>query len=170
MSGVKGRSGGIPKPRALKELAGTFRSDRHNMNEPILNGLVTAPRCPGHLKGEAQKTWRVMARLLTTMGVLTQVDLTALEVLCVVYGRWRNAEDYLAEHGLHTYGGVGGVSLIASPYVKISADCSVQLRAWLLEFGLTPSSRSRVSVASVQVKEGPRDREKRDWFGDSHRN
>lgn len=56
MAGVKGRSGG--KPKVFKELAGTCRADRHNVNEPNLPALVSPPRCPSHLRGKSQQAWR----------------------------------------------------------------------------------------------------------------
>ncbi len=166
MSGVKGRSGRKALPRAVKELSGTFRADQHNVNEPILGALVTAPRCPGHLKGVAQKTWREMAKLLVSMRVLTAVDLCALEVLCVVYARWYEAESKLKEYGMML---ISAGRVYPSPYIQIAKNSEKEMRAWMLEFGLTPSSRSRVSVAKVETPSRPLDSDARDWFGD-HRN
>jgi len=163
MAGVKGRSGGKAKPRAAKELSGTFRSDRHNTDEPEVAAYETAPRCPVGLKGEATKVWPRMAKLLTLMGVLTASDLDALEAYCVVYARWKDAEANLAQYGvMMTKEG----SFFPSPYLRIAEDCLKQLRAWMNEFGITPSSRSRVKVE----KKEPVTPGGRDWFGDSNRN
>ena len=163
MAGVKGRSGGKAKPKALKELAGTFRKDRHNPNEPTLPVYEKAPGPPVHVTGDARKAWIRVAKVLTTMGILTEADLHALEAYCVVYARWEDAEAQLKQYGVMlTKGG----SLFPSPYLRIAEDSLKQLRAWMNEFGITPSSRSRVRVEK-QVKETPGGR---DWFGDANRN
>ena len=61
----------------MKELAGTFRADQHNVNEPTLPVYSKAPGPPVHITGEARKAWQRVAKLLTTMGVLTEADLHA---------------------------------------------------------------------------------------------
>ena len=163
MAGVKGRSGGKAKPRAAKELAGTFRKDRHNLNEPTLPVYEKAPGPPTHLTGDARKAWHRVAEILTTMGVLTEADLQALEAYCVVVARWQDAEAQLKQYGVMlTKGG----SLFPSPYLRIAEDCLKQMRAWMNEFGITPSSRSRVKVE----KKEPVTPGGRDWFGDASRN
>ena len=163
MPGVKGKSGRKAKPRAVKELAGTFRADRHNANEPTLPALETGPPCPGHLTGEAESTWVRLAELLTTMGVLTEADLHALEAYCVTYARWHDAEAQLRQYGVMLF---KDGSLFPSPYLRIAEDSLKQLRSWMTEFGITPSSRSRVKVE----KKAPVAPGGRDWFGESNRN
>lgn len=162
MAGVKGKSGRKAKPKALKELAGTFRADQHNPNEPTLPVLRKAPRCPSHLKGETRKTWQRVGRLLANMGVLTAADLDALEAYCVVFARWQNAEVNLVTYGVMlTKDGI----FFPSPYLRIAEDCLKQMRAWMNEFGITPSSRSRVKVE----KREPSKLDSEDWFNE-HRN
>ena len=109
MSGVKGRSGGHNrKPTAIKALDGTLKPSRVNPNEPTSPALEKVPRCPGHLKGEARRAWRSVGQKLTDMGVLTEVDLHALEAYCVVFARWREAETHLeGDDALMTLGGGG---------------------------------------------------------------
>ena len=121
MSGTKSRSGRKALPRAVKELSGTFRADQHNENEPTLAVYETVPRCPGHLKGEAQKTWREMAKLLTAMGVLTPADSVGLEAYCTIYARWREAERQLNQSGLTILKDDGDPT--PSPHVKIAKAC-----------------------------------------------
>ncbi len=163
MAGVKGRSGRKALPKVTKELSGTFRKDQHNANEPVLPVYEKAPGPPTHITGEARKAWQRVAKVLTTMGVLTEADLHALEAYCVVYARWEDAEANLKQYGVMlTKGG----SLFPSPYLRIAEDCLKQMRAWMNEFGITPSSRSRVKVD----KKAPETPGGRDWFGDANRN
>ena len=165
MSGVPGESGRKPLPKATKELAGTYRADQHNPNEPNLPALENTPRCPAHLNGEAKKAWHRTGKVLVSMGVLTEADLNGLEAYCSVYGRWKDAEAHLGQAGLTTLGGQTGMVVVPSPYLKIVEDSLKQMKGWMVEFGLTPSSRSRVKVE----KREPLKSDGEDWFND-HRN
>lgn len=131
-----------PKPTALKVLEGNPGKRPLNKNEP--KPEKKAPRCPSWLEPEAKKEWRRMSKQLETLGVLTQVDAAAFAGYCQAYARWKEAEEFLSKHGtiFKTPSGyiqqVPQVS-IAQTYLKIMKDfCS--------EFGLTPSSRSRIVV------------------------
>ena len=150
----------LTKPAAIKELAGTSRPDRISPDAVNVEPFEKAPKCPPHLKGVAKYMWQRTVAELVGMKVLTQVDLRGVEIYCSLYARWRTAEDYLAKWGYTSEGGN------ASPYVKISLDCSVQMKSWMNEFGITPSSRSQVKVEK-KVPETPGGR---DWFGDANRN
>ena len=159
MSGVKGKSGGKTLPRETKERSGTFRADRHNTDEPTLPVYKKAPRCPDHLEGEARTAWIKVSKVLTEMGVLTSADLHALEAYCNIYARWRTAEKELTK-SLTVWGGKDGDTLVASPYVRIAKESQMLMRAWMNEFGITPSSRSR-----VRVNKKPEKTDKERWFG-----
>ena len=159
MSGIRGKSGPRYKPTQAKQLAGTLRPDRVNPNEPVGPVLGKMPPCPSHLNGEARKTWSRLGRALIDMGVLTGVDLQGLEAYCVVYARWQDVETQLKTYGVMLS---QDGRLFPSPYLKIAEDCLKQMRAWMTEFGITPSSRSRVTA---QKKETAKLGEE-DWFND----
>lgn len=131
-----------PKPTALKVLEGNPGKRPLNKFEPKPENK--APKCPTWLEKEAKKEWRRMSKVLEGLGVLTEVDAAAFAGYCQAYARWKEAEEFLSKHGtiFKTPSGyiqqVPQVS-IAQTYLKIMKDfCS--------EFGLTPSSRSRISV------------------------
>ncbi len=135
-----------PKPTALKLLQGTHRADRANPNEPQVEPC-TIPR-PRWLRGEARREWNRLAPQLARAGVLTEMDRSALIGLCEMWARWREAEGILDKEGLIRDGR-------RHPASTIAAKCYDQWRAMLAEFGLTPSSRSRVSAVPVaQPKKG----------------
>ena len=159
MSGVKGKSGPRYKPTQVKQLAGTLRPDRVNPNEPVGPVLGKMPPCPSHLNGEARKTWSKFGRALIEMGVLTWVDLHGLAAYCVVHARWLEVETQLQTYGVMLS---QDGRLFPSPYLKIAEDCLKQMRAWMTEFGITPSSRSRVTA---QKRESA-DLGERDWFNE----
>ena len=161
MPGVKGKSGPRYKPKVLKELQGTLRDDRHPANEPEFEPLAKAPRCPTKLTGEARKVWKHLGGLLAGTRVLTEVDLHGLEAYCVIYARWVDAEANLAKYGVMMS---DDGKLFPSPYLRIAEDSLKQMRSWMMEFGITPASRSRVSVDKKATPDAPASR---DWFNDN---
>ena len=129
-----------PKPTALKLLEGNPGKRPINEHEPIPpKGTV---KCPTWLEPEAKKEWKRLAPSLEAMGVLTQADLTAFAGYCQAYARWKEAEEFITQHGtiVKTPSGywqqVPQVS-IAQTYLKI-------MNKFAEQFGLTPSSRSRI--------------------------
>ena len=163
MAGKPGRSGRKPQPKVVKELKGTFRMDRHNPDTPDVKVYETPPRPPQHMKDDEQKKcWRRTARLLTTMRVLTEADLHALEAYCATYSRWRYAESQLEKYGVVLVSGPANERTFkASPYISIAEAALKNMRTWMNEFGITPASRSRVSAEKPAPTE-----EAEDFFHD----
>lgn len=81
------------------------------------------------------------------MGILTEVDMAAFAGYCQAYARWKEAEEFITQHGtiVKTPSGywqqVPQVS-IAQTYLKI-------MNRFAEQFGLTPSSRSRIIAEST---------------------
>ena len=92
-------AGRKPKPTALKVLEGDRGKGRRPLNEhepiPPKGGV----KCPSWLLPEAKKEWKRLAASLEAMGVLTMADLTAFAGYCQAYARWREAEDFITQHG-----------------------------------------------------------------------
>ncbi len=67
-----------------------------------------------------------------------------LALYCQAYGRWVEAEEEAAVHGLvvKTKSGM----LIQNPYLGIANRAAKQTQELLVEFGMSPSSRTRVSA------------------------
>lgn len=132
-----------PKPTKLKKLEGV-RTDRINKNEPQPGaGKVT---CPGFLSKEAKAEWRRIAPELTRLGLLTPLDRAAFAAYCQNYGRWVEVEILLLKKGILAKGTKG--QIIASPLLWISTSAMKMMLKFGVEFGLTPSSRSRLVGAA----------------------
>ena len=131
--------------------------------EPEDEPATEAPPAPSYLKEMAKRAWRRTAGQLVEMGVLTEADLVALEAYCTLDAHYRDAESHLKASMLVT--GANGQKIL-SPYHRVSRECLKEMKAWMLEFGLTPSSRSRVRVKQPTADEGG---ETEDWFND-HKN
>jgi P27 family predicted phage terminase small subunit len=135
----KGRK---PIPSKIKQLQGTERADRKNHHEPISDAID--PKAPSHLKGNAKKEWNRMIEIFENMNLLTKMDRSALEQYCVCYGRWIDVEKEIVKHGTISIS-EKGVPFI-SPRVNLSSMMLKQMKSFLSEFGMTPSSRTRLHV------------------------
>ena len=131
-----------PKPTALKILNGNPGHKPLNKREP--QPRQTVPRCPGHLDEVAKREWRRVIREVRGMGMITALDRVGLAVYCVLWSRWVTAEEQLAKTGLIIKTTTGNV--IQNPLLGVANRAQAELRKWVVEYGLTPSSRSRISV------------------------
>jgi P27 family predicted phage terminase small subunit len=137
--GVPGRK---PKPTALKLLEG------NPGNRPIPDvpePRRIAPKCPSWLSKEAKREWKRIAPELERLGLLTQIDATALAAYCTAYARWREAEEIIAKEGM-TYENERLGRIAQRPEVAIARQMMAQVRAFCTEFGLTPSARGRMTM------------------------
>ena len=135
-----------PKPTALKLLAGNPGHRPLNLSEPKPTGI---PTCPRHLDKEAKAEWKRISAELIKLGLLTSIDRAALSGYCCAYSRWVTAEAQIAQFGLVVKAGKSGYP-IPSPFVGIANVALDHMRKFCIEFGLTPSSRSKVQGAPQQ--------------------
>ena len=101
-----------------------------------------APRAPAWLDAEAQREWRYVVPRLVALGVLTEIDRTALAMYCQMFSDYLSAHKMAAEHGLTTMTDKGNV--VQHPAVCIARknwECALKAAR---EFGLTPSSRTGI--------------------------
>lgn len=160
-----------PKPVELRVLHGSA-AERARAEHPQPRRVL--PRCPEFLTGEAERCWKRLARELYDAGLLTAVDRDALATYCAAFARWRKAEDLLAKSGeiirteikteLDANGNkvvTGGGNVIQNPWLAISNKAQETMNKLAAEFGMTPSSRSRVKAEQsfakkqVSVERGP---------------
>jgi len=132
-----------PLPTHLKVLHGNPGKKRLNKHEP--RPRLVGPNCPVWLRLEAKREWRRMSAELKRLGLLTMIDRSALAAYCQAYARWREAEEKVIQEGdvIETPKGF----IIQSPYVGMANRAMELILKILAEFGMTPSSRSRISVA-----------------------
>jgi P27 family predicted phage terminase small subunit len=138
--------GPVPKPTALKLLAGNPGNRPLNPYEP--KPALAVPSCPSHLDKEARREWRRIVPELTVLGLLTRVDRAALAAYCVAYSRWITAEREVQRTGLTVVSPNGYPQ--KSPHLAIADKALEQVRKFAAEFGLTPASRSKVTAAPTE--------------------
>ena len=141
-----------PTPTAIKELEGNPGKRALNDKEP--KPVKKAPACPKWLEDEAKKEWRRLAKQMEQLGILTQVDMAAFAGYCQAYARWREAEDFITQHGSIFKTPSGYVQQV--PQVSIAQQNLKIMQSFATEFGLTPACRARI-VASGGAAESDDD-------------
>jgi P27 family predicted phage terminase small subunit len=145
--GGKGSGGSNRKPTALKKLLNNPGKRKLNEREP--KPAKGIPEMPRFLNPEARAEWKRIVPILHKMGVLTVADGKALAAYCSCYSQLSKSEAAIEKFGLIcvTLDQVTGVAeLKANPAVRIKSDALRQMKSFLIEFGLTPASRSKLQI------------------------
>lgn len=146
--GVRGRK---PTPTHLRLIKGlkVKTTDVHEAKLP-----PELPEIPAHLSEEAKEEWNRIAQSLYACGLLTAIDRGVLAAYCQAYGRWVQAERAVA-HARRTAGEAPAAGLIGTttngnvivnPLVGIANKAMADMARYAVEFGMTPSARSRISA------------------------
>jgi P27 family predicted phage terminase small subunit len=129
---------------------------------------IEVPGCPAHLMPEARKEWRRITPELERYGLVSKLDRGALALYCQAWARWVWAEQQLqravklaeakreaAEALGEVYDGGDGYTVPTpsghmsySPHWVIANKAMEQVNKYLADFGLSPSSRGRVSPSN----------------------
>jgi P27 family predicted phage terminase small subunit len=86
-----------------------------------------------------------MSRSLFDLGLLTRIDRTALAAYCQLWARWVKAEGEVERLGEVVKAPQTGYPM-QNPYLGIANTALKLMHNYLVEFGMTPSSRSRVKA------------------------
>jgi P27 family predicted phage terminase small subunit len=156
-------------PTQTKIIRGTFRKDRTAANEPRPERVVEVSRPPSYLSKYAKKLWKKLAGELVEKGILTVLDLPALEVCCEAYGQFREAQEIVFKvivdpetrkrrrQTLTEY--MKGRSSHSAPEYTAMNKLYQTFRLYLTEFGLTPAARSKLDLPATGSKaEDPMER------------
>lgn len=155
-----GRRGPPAKPTALKVLEGNPGKQRLNRNEPMPPALDAVPEPPERLLPEAKDEWARLAPVLQKLRLLTEADLGAFSELCQNYAYYLITDRRILEHGDP---GVTALQKTPSGYVQQHPLLSLRRqyyelwRKGLLDFGLTPASRVRMTTGDEAQSAGSRD-------------
>ena len=132
-------SGQKPTPRNLRLIQGVTPG-RMNDQEPEVE--VAVPNVPRFLKGHERRCFRSTAIKLAKMRVMTEADVDALTMYAVNFVRWKEATDTIRKAGMIIKSPKNYP--IQNPYLAIANKAQKVCLDILCEFGLTPSSRTRV--------------------------
>ena len=168
------RGGNNRKSRQLKIVHGTFRKDRNPAREPEPRSVAAIPKPPAGMNRWARKLWKSLAAELVDLMILTNVDLASLQLLCEAYGDYeeakqalfrpvnpftgkrmrRSLEQYLS--GMDPWLPVKDIEPKDLIGMRRNSQTAPELaqrnKAWaiyksyMIEFGLSPASRNRISL------------------------
>lgn len=130
-----------PLPTNLKVLKGTLRKDRL-LNEP--QPEICIPDPPSVLDEIALEEWHSISVLLYEQGLLTELDRAMLAGYCTTFSRWVKAEAALKKSAMLIK--TSKNSLVQNPLISISNKSMELMHMFLSEFGMSPSSRTRINV------------------------
>jgi P27 family predicted phage terminase small subunit len=142
-----------PTPTHLKIISGNPGGRALNHNEP--RPELVAPSPPKHLVGEALKEWKRISPELLELGLLTRIDRAALAMYCDYWALYvamrariqkamRDAPDD-PHAGLFDKTPQGyRMQSVEAQHMNRAAE---QCLKFMTEFGMSPSSRSRVQTS-----------------------
>lgn len=146
-------AGRKPKPSALRALEGNPGKRPLPKNEPAFSGKM--PSCPKHIDQVGNKEWRRILKILLKARVVTAADMSIIAAYADSYSRWVEASIFVKKDGLVVSAPSGYP--VQNPYLNIINKSLDQMKAFAVELGLTPSSRTRISALVAEVKEDPLD-------------
>lgn len=125
---------------ALRVVRATAAIIPPSMEEPKPDAVL--PPCPAWLTSDAKAEYHRIGQLLFASSVMTAVDGHALAMVASSYSTWVEAEKAVLDHGLMVKGRDGSPTV--NPFRRVANDAHDRTRQLLIEFGMTPASRTRV--------------------------
>jgi P27 family predicted phage terminase small subunit len=135
------KPGPKPVPTHLKIVRGE-RKDRINTNEP--KPIKAEPKCPTWISKDARKVWKRTTDQLRGMGILYEADIDLIVAYCNSVVNYQKATEIVDQQGVLVEGRRDGA--VTNPAVRVQRDAATLIRMLASELGLTPSSRSRLTL------------------------
>lgn len=136
---------------------GSWRGKAREKTEPPAEG---EPEVQDWINAEAKQVWEQVAAQLIENGVAARIDANALNRYCQTFARWKAAEQFIQKYG-ETYplkDKEGNVRCFQQhPQVSIANKLSLMLCKMEAEFGMTPASRSNITVSQTKDPDDPLD-------------
>lgn len=148
-------------PDQVKAKRGTLRKCRAQacVEAPSVTTLVNV-KVPSRLKGVAKKTYEFITRQCFAMGILTEIDVHALELYAFEYAELVHLQEQLVSEGYTIKEKTkNGVVMKINPLEKVVRAKLVAVNALGSQFGWSPLSRMRLRAMVAEDN-------KKDDFGD----
>ncbi len=133
------------KPTNIERAEGNPGHRAINTREP--KPLEVRPRMPADLDAEARKEWRRLVPMLERMRVLTEADGIALANLCIDCAMLTKIRGNLTKTGLLLKNPKTGM-VHTNPLFGMESTVHSRVSRGLMQFGLTPASRSKIQTTS----------------------
>jgi P27 family predicted phage terminase small subunit len=146
-----GKRGPRKTPTSLRVLRGNPSRRPLPTGEPTPQPLEGDVAPPAWLEPAARVAWTRLAAVLSRCGLLTALDVDALAALCAAIAD-RDAARVMLQRGGLVVKTASGFPVV-SPYWAIESRASERVRRLLIEFGMTPASRTNVTRATPPAPE-----------------
>lgn len=122
-----------PKPTRILKFEGNpgHRSKKRLKDIEVQPGL---PECPDWIKGTAKTEWDRVIPILDGMGLITKADLAAIVCYCLAYATLQSEQKKKDSKDRN---------------LNIK-NAMAMIKGFCIEFGMTPSSRGRMSLKSKE--------------------
>ena len=140
--------GPAPAPTALKILKGV-RPARINQDEPKpqSHSGVLPPGWGAWMSPGAKRFWKRYAPMLSRLGILTETDPPAFRMTAELWAKWIRLTNIVNKGKLKPADELA--------YLRILNNIETQMLRYLQQFGMTASSRGRISIGDRPEEEEP---------------
>lgn len=146
-----GKRGTKKTPTRKLELRGSWRAKiRPDEPRPKVCQVLPTERIRNDEVALAE--WNRISDELYNLGILTDLDRTAMELYCLYYSEYCMAKDQLKEPNDYMFTTEKGYESV-SPYVRLKNEAAMQIMKLGVKLGLTPSDRADMKVEPVKPKE-----------------
>ncbi len=94
---------------------------------------------PSWLDATGKKEFRRLAKLLISIELMTDADITHLALYCDTYSQYLSYKRQVKKHGMW-------IEDKPNPFIKKMAEMAKQLRGFAADLGLSPSARARLAI------------------------
>jgi len=143
--------GARPKPTKLKVIEGNPGKRPLPEDEPMPDKAKRMPTAPAHLDKLAKREWVRTGKQLFDLGLLTKLDLPAFEQYCEAYATWKKAIEAVQVDNILLKSATGGMYM--NPALHVASQAAKQMKVLLVEFGMTPAARTKLTVEPKKKKE-----------------
>lgn len=144
------KPGPKPQPSVMKLINGN--PGRRPVTTPDFQPHVSLPDAPDWLTAAARAEWDRLGPILLGYAMISEADLAAFALYCAAYGDWVTAERELRER--EARGERAQIVMSPNGYPQLSPlvilrnKAREQVLSYLQQFGLSPSSRERVTPSA----------------------
>ena len=144
--GGPGSGSARPIPTATLIARGSPLANKRRNEPKPKRGIPTPPK---HLTKDEKADFRRFAKMLDTMGVMTEADAAMLSRYCRTFTRWMDAERFITENGT-TYPKHDATGKVIGfgefPQVQQADRAATHLLKIEVQFGLSPASRPKLAA------------------------
>jgi P27 family predicted phage terminase small subunit len=139
-------------PTEIKELRGTARADRKTPAQMKPDPFQNIPMPPEHLGEIAQAEWINIVSNYAKLNMLSSLDASMIASYCTLIEQYIEANTELKAQSkivqvFNADGSVKGTT--ANPLIKIANEALDRALKIAVELGLTPASRTKISVSII---------------------